>query len=71
MITGFSPRRRGVTVDIMPGLGHFDKLMSKPGGYKTGMSCLYTRRLADVDETVPERLVQDSVECLRQHYDTR
>ena len=71
MITGFSPRRQALTVYIMPGFGHFAKLMSKLGKYKTGKSCLYIKRLADVDETVLERLIQDSVEYMRQHYDTR
>ena len=56
---------------IMPGFGRFDKLMSKLGKYKTGKSCLYIRRLSDVDEDVLERLIQASVEYMREHYDTR
>ena len=56
---------------VMPGFGHFDKLMSILGKYKTGKSCLTIRRLADVDESVLERLIGDSVEYMRQHSDTR
>jgi hypothetical protein len=70
MITGFSPRKQALTIYIMPGFSRFDTLMSKLGNYKTGKSCLYIRRLADVDETVLERLIEESVGYMRAHYDT-
>jgi hypothetical protein len=65
MITGFSPRKQALTVYIMPGFSSFSKLMAKLGKYKTGKSCLYIRRLADVDETLLERLIDGSVELMR------
>lgn len=71
MITGFSPRKRALTVYIMPGFSSFSKLMAKLGKYKTGKSCLYIKRLADVDETVLERLIDGSVELMRKKYETR
>ena len=71
MITGFSPRKQALTIYIMPGFGRFSKLMSKLGKYKTGKSCLYVKRLADVDEAVLERLIQESVGHMRKQYDAR
>jgi uncharacterized protein YdhG (YjbR/CyaY superfamily) len=71
MITGFSPRKQALTVYIMPGFSHFEDLMSKLGKYRTGKSCLYIRRLADVDESVLERLIRESVNYMRAHYETR
>ena len=44
--------------------------MSKLGKYKTGKSCLYIKRLADVDEAVLEQLIQESVAYMRAHYET-
>jgi len=70
MITGFSPRKQALTVYIMSGFAPFDKLMAKLGKYKTGKSCLYIRRLTDVDEDVLERLIDDSVEYMRKKYET-
>ncbi len=70
MITGFSPRKRALTVYIMPGFSRFDTLMSKLGKYRTGKSCLYIRRLTDVDETVLEQIIEESVGHIRAHYDT-
>ena len=71
MITGFSPRKQALTVYIMPGFSSFSKLMAKLGKYKTGKSCLYIKRLADVDETLLERLIDGSVEQMRKKYETR
>ena len=70
MITGFSPRKRALTIYVMPGFSRFDTLMSKLGSYKTGKSCLYIRRFADVDETVLEQIIEQSVGYMRAHYDT-
>ncbi len=70
MITGFSPRKQALTIYIMPGCSLFDTLMSKLGKYRTGKSCLYIRRLADVDETVLEQIIEGSVAHMRAHYDT-
>ena len=70
MLTGFSPRKQALTIYIMPGFSRFRDLMAKLGKYKTGKSCLYIRRLADVDETVLERLIGESVSYMRAQYET-
>lgn len=70
MVAGFSPRKQALAVYIMAGFGRFDALMSKLGKYKTGKSCLYIRRLLDVDEEVLEKLIAGSVKYMRKHYET-
>ena len=70
MITGFSPRRQALTVYILAGFGRFDTLMGKLGKYKTGKSCLYIKRLSDVDEKVLEKLIDASVRYMRENYET-
>lgn len=70
MITGFSPRRQALTVYILAGFGRFDTLMGKLGKYKTGKSCLYIKRLSDVDEKVLEKLIDGSVKYMRKNYET-
>ena len=71
MITGLSPRKQSLTVYIMPGFSRFEPLMKKLGKYKTGKSCLYIKRLADVDEEVLEQLIEKSVKHMRENYETR
>ena len=69
MLTGFSPRKQALAVYIMSGFTPFESLMARLGRYKTGKSCLYLRRLDDVDETVLETLITKSVETMRQRYE--
>lgn len=71
MITGFSPRKQALTLYVIPGFRHFESLMSKLGKYKTGKSCLYIRRLSDVDEKVLRQLIVGSVKYMRKNYDTK
>ena len=70
MLTGFSPRKQALTVYIIPGFSHFEKLMAKLGKYKTGRSCLYIKRLSDVDEKILERLIDSSVKHMHKTYKT-
>ena len=70
MLTGFSPRKQALTVYIMPGFARYDALMKKLGKFKTGKSCLYIKRLADVDEAVLEKLIDASVKHMRKNYET-
>ena len=68
MLTGFSPRKQALTVYIMAGFSKYDELMSKLGKYKIGKSCLYIKRLSDVDEAVLRELVKSSIEAVKKRY---
>jgi len=59
-LTGFSPRKQNLTVYVMEGFGD-RALMEKLGKYTTGQSCLYVKRLADIDVKVLKKLVAGSV----------
>lgn len=60
-LTGFSPRKRDLTLYIMPGFDRYDALLSKLGKYRTGKSCLYIKSLDDVDRDVLQQLIRQSV----------
>jgi len=66
MLTGFSPRKQALTVYIMAGFTRYAALMKKLGRHSTGSSCLYLKRLEDVDLDVLEELIRESVRHLRQ-----
>lgn len=65
---GFSPRKANTTLYIMPGFANYGPLLAKLGKVKTGASCLYVKRLADVDEAVLTELITDSVHFMRERY---
>jgi hypothetical protein len=60
-LTGFSPRAQNLTLYIMSGFSRYDDLMSKLGKHTTGKSCLYLKRLADIDLEVLSELIKQSV----------
>ena len=62
MAAGVSPRKQSLTLYIMTGFPRHEALMKKLGRYTTGKSCLYIRKLADVDMAVLRELVRESVE---------
>ena len=69
-LTGFSPRKQALTVYIMPGFSDYSKLLDKLGKFKTGKSCLYIKKLDDIDRSLLRELVEKGVEYMRENYDT-
>jgi hypothetical protein len=61
MRIGFSPRRRELVAYLMKGFDAHGELLSKLGKHKTGKSCLYIKRLSDIDETVLKQLFAASL----------
>ena len=60
-VAGFSPRKQALTLYCILGFKRETALMRRLGKYKTGMGCLYIRRLDDVDTGVLKRLIQRAV----------
>jgi Domain of unknown function (DU1801) len=63
-LTGFSPRKQNLTLYIMPGFERYETLLSKLGKHSTGKSCLYVKKLEDVDLGVLKELIEQSVEYM-------
>lgn len=64
MITGFSPRKANLTLYIMMGFEEEAALMEKLGKHTTGKSCLYIKKLSDVDLKVLEKLIVKGVKAM-------
>ena len=67
-IVGFSPRKRELSVYLMSGFGGQAKRLARLGRHRKGKSCLYIRRLSDVDPDVLRELVVASVAAMRRKY---
>lgn len=70
MVTGFSPRKRNLTIYVMPGFDQYEQMLSRLGKYKTGRSCLYVNKLADVDMDILRELLSAGVKYMREKYQT-
>ncbi len=66
-ITGFSPRKQNFTLYINSGFDEYGSLLEKLGKHTTGKSCLYIKKLADIDTKVLRELVTKSVKAVSKH----
>jgi len=64
LATGFSPRKAGLSVYIMPGYADFSAILADLGRHKLGKACLYINKLEDVDEAVLYRLIRAGLDDL-------
>jgi hypothetical protein len=65
-LAGFSPRKQALTIYIMAGFKRFPELMKNLGKFKvSGGSCLYIKKLEDVDIKTLKELVAESVKYLK------
>lgn len=65
MITGFSPRKKDLTLYIMAGFEKHPELMKQLGKHSTGRSCLYIKRLSDLHVPTLKKLIKSSVKQLQ------
>lgn len=67
MLTGFSPRKQSMTIYIMDGFDRQEELMKDLGKYSTGKSCLYFKKLDDIDRSVLRKVITASVNHLKKN----
>ena len=59
-LIGFSPRKQNLTLYLMGGNAGHQELLDQLGKHKTGVGCLYVKRLSDVDEGVLATLIENA-----------
>lgn len=65
---GFSPRKAEIVLYLVDGHdGHAD-LLARLGKHRIGKSCLYIKRLSDIDEGVLEAIVTQSLAHMAEKY---
>jgi Domain of unknown function (DU1801) len=65
---GFSPRKGNTVLYLIGGFEGQAALLTKLGKHKIGESCLYIKRLSDLDETTLEQLIVESLAYMAQKY---
>lgn len=65
-VAAFAPRTRELVVYLVDGYEHrYPALLERLGPHRTGRSCLYLKRLSDVDLDVLRTLIERSVRVAR------
>ncbi|HEX8248941.1 MAG TPA: DUF1801 domain-containing protein [Pyrinomonadaceae bacterium] len=60
MKIGLAPRKANITLYLSIGETWDEDLLSRLGKHKTGMGCLYVKRLSDIDENVLQELIEQA-----------
>lgn len=67
-LTGYAPRKQNISIYIMTGFPQYENLLKKLGTHKTGMGCLYIKKLSDIDQTVLKEMIQTSFQQMKTRY---
>lgn len=67
-LVGFSSRKGDISVYVIAGLEGQADLLAKLGKHKAGKSCLYVKRMADIDPKVLAAMITNSVTELQRRY---
>lgn len=67
-LSGFSPRKQSMTVYLTGGYSGSEDLLKKLGKHKVSVGCLYFKKLEDIDVSILEQLIINSVETLKERY---
>lgn len=67
-LAAFSPRAKELVVYLDCEERRSDALLAKLGPHKIGKSCLYIKRLADVDQDVLRALIVEAIDTTRTRY---
>lgn len=67
-LTGFSPRKRNMTVYIMPGFTNYQDLLDRLGQHKTSVSCIYFNKLENISVKVLKQIIRRSVADMKKIY---
>ncbi|MGQ0553413.1 MAG: DUF1801 domain-containing protein [Planctomycetota bacterium] len=57
---GFASRKQGLTLYLMCDVSAHKATLKKLGPHKTGVGCLYIKRLADIDLKVLQAMIDDA-----------
>ena len=66
-ISGFSPRKKDLTLYIMVGFEKYPELMEKLGKHSHSKSCLYIKRLSDIHVPTLKKLIKIGIRDLKAH----
>ena len=66
--TGFSPRKKALTLYIMSLYDNYKQELKKLGKHKKGVCCLFIKKLSDVNINVLKKIIKSSVKNTKKIY---
>ena len=67
-LVGFSPRKAAMSLYVHCGCEGQDELLERLGKYKMGKSCIYVKKLSDINPEVLKQMMLSTIDFLQQKY---
>jgi hypothetical protein len=67
-LVGFSPRKAAISLYVYSGCSGQEDLLKDLGKFKMGKSCIYIKKLSDIDQEVLKKLIASTIEFLQSKY---
>jgi len=64
----FASRAQNISIYLMMGFQDYSQQLSQLGKHKVGKSCLYIKRLSDIDESVLKELMAEDIRRMDEKY---
>jgi len=68
MLTGFSPRKKALSIYLMCDISHNSLDFESLGKHKKGKGCLYIKKLGDVHLPTLKKIIQQSIALTKEMY---
>lgn len=67
-LVGFSPRRKAISLYLMPDPVRKEQFLSQLGKFKIAKACIYVNKLDDIDQNVLNEMIVDTVNYMKRLY---
>lgn len=67
-LIGFSPRKAAISLYVYSGCSGQDELLNDLGKFKMGKSCIYIKKLSDINQDTLKKIMKSTIEYLQAKY---
>lgn len=67
-LVGFSPRKAAISLYVYSGCAGQEEMLEHLGKFKMGKSCIYIKKLADINEQELRKMIRSTVDFLQQKH---
>ncbi|MBX2931396.1 MAG: DUF1801 domain-containing protein [Chitinophagaceae bacterium] len=67
-LVGFSPRKAAISLYVSCSCKGEEKLLKDLGKFTMGKSCIYVKKLADINQDVLKKIMKSTIDFLQQKY---
>ncbi len=67
-LVGFSPRKAAISLYVYTGCPGQEDLLKELGKFKMGKSCIYVKKLSDIDQETLKKIMKSTIDFLQSKY---